>query len=161
MRAYGYSENTILTKNESRQCSLASHKNITEIKKKKKGIKAMANQKAKKKYVVTVKETIGTLDTDIFRKMASKGDITSVSVTEFDGQVFTVTGEAYATIETEEKMFDMAYFNTEEYGIIHCGGGTLFDESISDYLTDDIKKFRVIKVKCKMGNGYKAVPVLE
>lgn len=121
----------------------------------------MAAQKTKKKYVVTLNEVSGTLDNDLFKKMASKGDITSVSVTEVVGQKITVTGIASATIETDEKTFNMSYFNTEEYGIVHCGGGTLFDESLSDYMADGVSKFRVNSVKCKMGTGYKAVPVLE
>lgn len=121
----------------------------------------MATQKTKKKYVVTINEVSGTLDNDLFKKMASKGDITSVSVTEVVGQEITVTGTASATIETDEKSFEMSYFNTEEYGIVHCGGGTLFEETLFDYLSLEVSKFRVNSVKCKMGTGYKAVPVLE
>lgn len=121
----------------------------------------MAAQKTKKKYVVTINEASGTLDNDLFKKMASKGDITSVSVTEVVEQVITVTGTANATIEIDEKTFEMSYFNTEEHGIIHCGGDTLFDESLSDYMAYGVSKFRVNSVKCKMGIGYKAVPVLE
>lgn len=121
----------------------------------------MATQKKTKKYVVTINGVSGTLDNDLFKKMASKGDITSVSVTEVVDQTITVTGTANATIETDEKTFEMSYFNTEEYGIIHCGGGTLFDETLSDYMADGVSKFRVNSVKCKMGTGYKAVPVLE
>lgn len=120
----------------------------------------MATKKTKK-YEVTLNEVTGTLDKDLFKKMASKGDITSVSVTEVVDQIITVTGTANATVETDEKSFIMAYFNTEEYGIIHCGGGTLFDESLSDYMADEISKFRVNSIKCKMGTAYKAVPVLE
>ncbi len=121
----------------------------------------MATQKTKKKYVVAINEVSGTLDNDLFKKMASKGDITSVSVTEVVGQEITVTGTASATIETDEKTFKMSYFNTEECGIVHCGGGTLFEETLFDYLSDGVSKFRVNSVKCKMGTGYKAVPVLE
>ena len=120
----------------------------------------MATQKTKK-YVVTINEVSGTFDNDLFKKMASKGDITSVSVTELINKTITVTGTAEATIETDDRTFKMSYFNTEEYGIIHCGGETLFDESLTDYMADGVSKFRVISVKCKMGTGYKAVPVLE
>lgn len=123
----------------------------------------MAAQKTKKekKYVVTINEVTGTLDNDLFKKMASKGDITSVSVKEVVGKEIIVTGTASATIETDEKKFEMSYFNTEEYGIVHCGGGTLFEETLFDYLSGGVSKFRVNSVKCKMGTGYKAVPVLE
>lgn len=121
----------------------------------------MATQKKTEKYVVTINKVSGTLDNDLFKKMASKGDITSISAAEAVEQVITVTGTANATIETDEKTFEMSYFNTEEYGIIHCGGGTLFDETLSDYMADGVSKFRVNSVKCKKGTGYKAVPVLE
>lgn len=127
---------------------------------KKKEINTMATQETKK-YVVTLNEVSGTLDNEIFKKMASKGDITSVSVSELINMTITVTGTAEATIETDKSNFKMSYFNTEEYGIIHCGGKTLFDESLSDYMADGISKFRVISVKCKNGTGFKAVPVLE
>lgn len=121
----------------------------------------MATQKTKKKYVVAINEVSGTLDNDLFKKMASRGDITSVSVTEVVGQKITVTGTASATIETDEKNFKMVYFNTEEYGIVHCGEGTLFEETLFDYLSDGVSKFTVNSVECKMGKCYKAVPVLE
>lgn len=114
-----------------------------------------------KKYVVTLNEVSGTFDNDLFKKMASKGDVTSVSVAELINMTITVTGTAKATIETDKSTFKMSYFNTEEYGIIHCGGKTLFDESLLDYMADGVSKFRVISVKCKNGIGYKAVPVLE
>lgn len=120
----------------------------------------MATQKTNK-YVVTLNEVSGTLDNDLFKKMASKGDITSVSVTEIVGQEITVTGTASAKIETDKTTFKMSYFNTEEFGIVHCGGGTLFEETLFDYLSDGVSKFRVNSVKCKMGTCYKAVPVLE
>ena len=126
-----------------------------------KEINTMATQKKTTKYVITLNEVSGTLDNDLFKKMASKGDITSLSVTEVVMQTITVTGTANATIETDDKTFKMFYFNTEEYGIIHCGGGTLFDESLLDYMADGVSKFRVNSVKCKMGTGYKAVPVFE
>lgn len=114
-----------------------------------------------KKYIVTVDAVSGTLDNDLFKKMASKRDITSVPVSEIVGQEITVTGTARATIETDKKTFKMSYFNTEEYGIVHCGCGTLFDATLSDYMDGGVSKFRVNSVECKMGTGYKAVPVLE
>lgn len=116
---------------------------------------------ATNKYVVTINEVSGTLDNNLFKKIASKGNITSVSVTEVVNQIITVTGTANATIESDEKTFELSYFNTKEYGIVHCGGGTLFDETLSDYMADGVSKFRVNSVKCKMGTGYKAVPVFE
>lgn len=115
---------------------------------------------AVKKFNVTINSTTGTLDNEIFKKMASNGDITSVSVSNFKGKKVTITGRAEVTIETGEKTFNCVYFNTDEYGIIHCGAGTMFDKSFDKY-SDLTNIFIVTCVKCKMGEGYKAVPKME
>jgi len=115
---------------------------------------------AGKKFNVTINSVTGTLDNEIFKKMASKGDITSVCVSNCAWKKVTITGRAEVTIETDEKTFNCVYFNTDEYGIIHCGAGTMFDKSYNEYsvLTNS---FIVSCVKCKMGKGYKAVPKME
>lgn len=111
-----------------------------------------------KKYVVTLtgNET-GTLNNDLFRKMASKGDITSTAISDLVDEALTIRGTAQATIETDEKTFILNYYDTEEKGIVHCGGGTLFEESYLDY-SDVTNKFFVKKIKCKLGYAFKAVP---
>ena len=55
-----------------------------------------------KKYVVTLtgNET-GTLNNDLFRKMASKGDITSTAISDLVDEALTIRGTAQATIETK------------------------------------------------------------
>lgn len=113
----------------------------------------------KKTYEVTVKTTEGSLDNDIFRKMAKRGDITATSVSELVDSKIMITGRATSHIKTDEKEFDMSYFNTEEYGVINCGENTLFDKSYLDY-KDDTNLFIVNKVKCKLGTAFKAVPVM-
>lgn len=118
----------------------------------------MAENK-KKIYEVTVKSTSGTLDDMIFRKMASRGDITATPVSELVDAKISITGRATTHIKTDDKEFDMAYFNTNEYGIINCGENTLFDKSYCDY-KDDTDYYIVIKVKCKLGIAFKAVPVM-
>lgn len=120
----------------------------------------MANEKKKSKYEVTINSKQGTLDNPLFEKMASKGDITSTSVSELVGVTITITGQATATIETDDKTFGMAYYDTEEYGIVHSGNDTLFTESVVDYIAD-IDVFNIKAVKCKMGTAYKAVPCLS
>lgn len=114
-----------------------------------------------KKYEVTILgEPTGALDNDIFRVMVTKGDITSTPVTELVNEKLTINGTCSVHVVTDEKEFNLEYFNTVEKGIVHCGGDTLFKESYSDYVeyTDN---FIVKKVKCKMGSAYKAVPVME
>lgn len=110
-------------------------------------------------YEVTVKTMDGTLNSEIFQKMARHGDITSTNVAEMVDAKVTITGRATTHIKTNDTEFDMAYFNTDEYGIINCGEGTLFDESYTDY-RDDTNYFIINKIKCKLGTAFKAVPVM-
>lgn len=113
------------------------------------------------KYEVTItEEPTGALNNDLFRVMVAKGDITSTPISELIDEKLTINGTCSVHVATDEKEFNLTYFNTIEKGIVHCGGGTLFDESHSDYREyTDI--FMVKKVKCKMGTAYKAVPVMD
>lgn len=120
----------------------------------------MAKNNTKKYEVSIISEPTGALDNDLFRVMVSNGDITTTPVTELVDEKLTINGTCSVHVITDEKEFNLVYFNTVEKGIVHCGGGTLFDESHSDYMeyTDN---FIVKKVKCKNGTAYKAVPVME
>ena len=120
----------------------------------------MAKNNTKKYEVTIIGEPTGALDNDIFRVMVSKGDITSTPVTELVDEKLTINGTCSVHVITDEKEFNLVYFNTVEKGIVHCGGCTLFDESHSDYM-EYTDTFIVKKVKCKMGSAYKAVPVME
>ena len=120
----------------------------------------MAKNNTKKYEVSIINAPTGALDNDLFRVMVAKGDITSTPVTELVDEKLTINGTCSVHIVTDEKEFNLAYFNTVEKGIVHCGAGTLFDESHSDY-TEYTNTFIVKKVKCKMGTAYKAVPVME
>ena len=113
------------------------------------------------KYEATIKgEPSGALNNDIFMIMVSKGDITSTAITELVDEKLTINGECRVHVSTDEKEFDLEYYNTVEKGIVHCGGNTLFTESYSDY-KEYSDTFIVKKVKCKMGTAYKAVPVMD
>lgn len=121
----------------------------------------MASNNKTKKYVVEILgEPTGTLDNELFRIMVSKGDITSTPITELVDEKITINGTCAVHVVTDEKEFNLKYYNTIEKGIVHCGGDTLFTESYSDYsaYTDT---FIVKKVKCTMGSAYKAAPVME
>lgn len=114
-----------------------------------------------KKYEVTITgEPTGALDNDLFRLIVAKGDITSTPISELIDEKLTINGTCSVHVATDEKEFNLTYFNTIEKGIVHCGCGTLFDESHSDYC-EYTDTFIVKKVKCKMGKAYKAVPVME
>lgn len=112
-------------------------------------------------YKVEIKEDTlnGTLNSELFKVMCARGDVNSISVSEIVGEHITITGTAEAAITIGEDIIETSYFDTEEKGIIHCGTGTMFDESVSDY-AEFTNKFIVREVKCKKGKGYKAVPHL-
>lgn len=119
------------------------------------------NSTSKKKYEVSILSApIGALDNDLFKVMVSKGDITSTPITELVNERLTINGTCAVHVITDEKEFNLEYYNTLEKGIVHCGADTLFAESYSDY-SEYTDTFIVKKVKCKMGSAYKAVPVME
>ena len=113
----------------------------------------------KKKYNVTVNTKAGSCDNSLFEKMAKKGDITAIKLSDIIGQAVHIIGYADCTIETEEKTFNISYYDTEEYGLF-SSGSEIFAESVSDYF-GEVDKVRLTEVKTKKGKTYKAVPVLE
>lgn len=112
-----------------------------------------------RKYNVTVNVKAGTCDNVLFEKMAKKGDITAIKLSELIGKVVHIIGYADCTIETEEKTFNISYYDTEEYGLF-SSGSEIFAESVSDYF-GDVEMVRLKEVKTKKGKTYKAVPILE
>lgn len=111
-----------------------------------------------KKYEVTVLEKKGTCDNALFEKMAKKGDLTAIKLSELVGVEVKITGYAKCHIVTDEKEFDINYFDTEEYGLV-SSGSEIFTESVVDYF-GEVESVRLTEVKTKKGKTYKAVPVL-
>lgn len=111
-----------------------------------------------KKYEVTVLEKKGTCDNALFEKMAKKGDLTAIKLSEIVGVEVKITGYAKCHIVTDEKEFDINYFDTEEYGLV-SSGSEIFTESVVDYF-GEVESVRLVEVKIKKGKTYKAVPVL-
>ena len=111
-----------------------------------------------KKYEVTVLEKKGTCDNTLFEKMAKKGDLTAIKLSELVGVEVKITGYAKCHIVTDEKEFDINYFDTEEYGLV-SSGSKIFTESVVDYF-GEVESVRLTEVKTKKGKTYKAVPVL-
>ena len=109
-------------------------------------------------YEVTVNETKGTCDNALFEKMAKKGDLTAIKLSELVGVEVKITGYAKCQIVIDEKEFDINYFDTEEYGLV-SSGSKIFTESIVDYF-GEVESVRLTEVKTKKGKTYKAVPVL-
>ena len=111
-----------------------------------------------RKYEVTVNEKKGTCDNALFEKMAKKGDLTAIKLSELVGVEVKITGYAKCHIVTDEKEFDINYFDTEEYGLV-SSGSEIFTESVVDYF-GEVESVRLIEVKTKKGKTYKAQPVL-
>lgn len=111
-----------------------------------------------KTYQVEVLEKKGSCDNTLFEKMAKKGDLTSVKVSELIGVEVKITGYAKCHIITDEKEFGLNYFDTEEYGLI-SSGSEIFTESVEDYF-GEVENVRLTEIKTKKGKTYKAVPIL-
>lgn len=111
-----------------------------------------------RKYEVTVNEKKGSCDNALFEKMAKKGDLTAIKLSELVGVEVKITGYAKCHIVTDEKEFDINYFDTEEYGLV-SSGSEIFTESVVDYF-GEVESVRLTEVKTKKGKTYKAVPVL-
>ena len=115
-------------------------------------------EKQTKTYEVTVLEKKGTCDNSLFEKMAKKGDINSIKLADVLGSVIKIIGYAKCNIVTDDKNFDIYYFDSEEYGLI-SSGSEIFAESVIDYY-GEVDNVRLKEVKTKKGKTYKAVPVL-
>ena len=122
----------------------------------KKEEKKMAENK--KKYEVEVLEKAGTCNSNLFEKMAKKGDITATSIKEFVGKVVTVLGYSRCKISTDDKEFEIGYYDTDEYGFVSTGSN-IFHESIVDYF-GEVEQVRIVEVKTKKGKTYKAQPII-
>ena len=110
------------------------------------------------KYSVEIKELYGSMNSDIFKKMCERGDITSTKIDEMVGATVEINGYAVCEIKTAEKEFEMVYYSTD-LGIISTGS-QYFLESVQDYL-GSVSKFNIVKIKTKKGSTYKVSPVLE
>ena len=111
-----------------------------------------------KKYEVTINEATGSCDTELFRKMAKKGDISASKIEDFVNKVVNITGWAEAHIKTDDREFNVTYYATDN-GYFYSGSEYFFD-SYSDY-SSDTDTFKILKVKTKKGHTYKASPIIK
>ena len=110
-------------------------------------------------YQVTIKEKKGTCESTLFEKMAKKGDLTTKKLTDVLNQKVTITGYALCEIQTDDKQFNMNFFDTKELGLI-SSGSDIFADSVVDYY-GEVDKVLLVEVKTKKGKTYKAVPILS
>ena len=110
------------------------------------------------KYEVELKKAVGSCDSELFKKMAKRGDLQATKVASLVDSEITVKGYAGANVKTDDKEFVLFYFDTVEYGLISTGS-EIFAESLIEYF-EDTKKFRIAEIKTKKGKTYKANPQL-
>ena len=110
-----------------------------------------------KNYSVEIVEAKGACNSDVFKKMASNGDIQSEKVTDNIGKVFKLTGYAICNIKTADKEFNMGYYSTDS-GILSTGS-EVFKNSVEEYY-GEIDTFKIVSIKTKKGTTYKVTPVL-
>lgn len=110
-------------------------------------------------YNVKVVSKTGTCNNEIFEKMAENGDINAVKVSELIGANVTITGTGKCNITTDDKNFDIIYYDTKEYGLI-SSGSEFFAKSVETYI-NDIQTFIIKEIKTKKGKTYKAQPQLS
>lgn len=111
-----------------------------------------------RKYNVEIEKAVGVCNSELFKKMAARGDVNAVSITTLVGKVLTITGYAKVHVITKDKDFETYYIATHD-GIYFSTGSEYFIESLADYL-EFITTFRITEVKTKKGKTYKAAPVL-
>ena len=109
-----------------------------------------------KKYELTIENATGSCDTELFKKMDKKGDITASKIEAFVDKVVKITGKADAIIKTDDKEFGLTYYATDDG--YFSSGSKWFKASVDDYM-DDTDTFKILKVKTKQGHTYKASPI--
>ena len=112
---------------------------------------------ANKNYTVEIIEAKGACDTELFKKMASAGDITSSRINDMVDKIVKINGYALCHITAGEKDFDINYYSTNE-GII-SSGSEVFKNSVLNYIDEDVY-VRIYKLKTKKGITYKVSPIL-
>lgn len=116
-------------------------------------------KKETKGFEVTLNNATGTLNTELFKKMCAKGDVTSTAIVDLVGCTFTPQGDADCHIKTTEREFDRTYIDTVEFGIIHTAS-SIFLGGYADY-SGECDTMRIVAVKAKLGTCYKCVPVFS
>lgn len=113
---------------------------------------------AERKYVVTIKESKGVCDSEMFKLMAENGDLQSTKVKDLIDCEISINGYALVNIETEDKNFDMTYISTKEYDLISSGSEILTNSLLTYY--GKAEKFIIKEIKTKQGTTYKLQPAL-
>lgn len=110
------------------------------------------------KYEVTIKNSKGACENELFKKLATKGDIVADRVTTMINKVVTIRGYAECHVKTDDKEFDINYFATDN-GYI-SSGSEYFLDSVKSYI-DFADTFKINEIKTKKGKTYKAMPVMS
>ena len=110
------------------------------------------------KYKVTINECEGSCNSDLFKEMLERGDITATRIKDAVGGIYEFTGYANCTVETKDKKFDITYYATDD-GFI-SSGSEIFKESVKAYL-GKCKQLKVVSKQTNKGTTFKVTPILS
>ena len=110
------------------------------------------------KYKVTINECEGSCNSDLFKEMLERGDITATRIKDAVGGIYEFTGYANCTVETKDKKFDVTYYATDD-GFI-SSGSKIFEESVKAYL-GKCKQLKVVSKSTGKGTTFKVTPILN
>ena len=110
------------------------------------------------KYKVTINECEGSCNSDLFKEMVERGDITATKIKDAVGGIYEFTGYASCTVENKDKKFDITYYATDD-GFISTGSN-VFKDSVKSYL-GKCKQLKVVSKATKNGTTFKATPILS
>ena len=110
-----------------------------------------------KKYEVTIKETKGTCDSSIFKKMVQNGDITAERINDAVDKIVKIDGYADCHIVAGDKEFDITYYATSD-GLI-SSGSEVFKKSVLNYIDENVM-CKIVKIKTNKGMTFKVSPIL-
>lgn len=108
-------------------------------------------------YEVTIKKSVGSCDSELFKEMVKRGDIQATKIKDAVDGKYLFTGYADCEVKANGKKFNITYYATDD-GFI-SSGSEIFKKSIETYMSYN-KKLKVVSKTTENGTTFKAVPIL-
>ena len=108
-------------------------------------------------YEVTIKKSVGSCDSELFKEMVKRGDLQATKIKDAVGNKYLFTGYADCEVKANGKKFNVTYYATDD-GFI-SSGSEIFKKSVETYMSYN-KKLKVVSKTTENGTTFKAVPIL-
>ncbi len=108
-------------------------------------------------YEVTIKKSVGSCDSELFKEMVKRGDIQATKIKDAVNGKYLFTGYADCEVKANGKKFNITYYATDD-GFI-SSGSEIFKKSIETYMSYN-KKLKVVSKTTENGTTFTAVPIL-